>query len=688
MKKTKKFKIYLLAGLILVLLGTFAIALKTGKINFRADTIVVDHSNDYTAEVKDIPAELGGRKELWVWDKRPELGMGMHGISDQKSLDMTKALGIKMVRNTMYWNEMEPETPGQLDTEYLQKWDDIVATAQANNIELEVVVHTWAQQTDVDYAHKEQAYQRFANFMAQMATRYPSIHYWELFNEMDVGWTDLFGLNAGISKIEQGKKYAQMLKIAYPAIKQANPNAIILTGGMDGTNDFPDGIYQGGGKDYFDIFNIHTYGVSIVNSSVPRGERIRQIMNNNGDQSKPLWDTEFGIDAGNIQLAWGYPRGWNVGDESTKDDPPECDWHSYEKNPDGKIKYDGDGFDYAQCTQWKDVIDANNQSKLYQKMLPYQFTDGNGTPCKDSISGNTCPGAILPEGMTINDYGFGITRINTTTLLPRPTYNWLKAAQINSAINSSPTITSDVIVPGTSGLEPKGYEFRYSGNNLIIKNVKINSALPTKISLIESAPPTPPPVETTTYLNLSPLNFSTSWNMVSFPDTSGEVNNDVLGLVTSNGFKIRSYNGSSNSYQKGDITPLVLTPGKGYWLYTDGPNKVSALEYPLTQTSSTNINVTKGWNLLGNPYQSDLPLSNLKVKYKDGSTRSYQDAIDRKEVSGYAWSWEASSKQYNFIAINPNNYKTDAHKQTVINSYRGFWMIVKSDQVSAIILNR
>jgi hypothetical protein len=160
--------------------------------------------------------------------------------------------------------------------------------------------------------------------------------------------------------------------------------------------------------------------------------------------------------------------------------------------------------------------------------------------------------------------------------------------------------------------------------------------------------------------------------------------NTVFSSVLNN-FKLRSYNGGTNSYAKTDIS---LTPGAGYWLKVDSTNNINGIKYPLNQTNSTTISTTKGWNLLGNPYQSDLPLSNLQVKYKDGTTRSYQDAVNRKDVAGYTWSYDASSKSYTLISTNPDKYKTTAPKSTVIKPFRGFWMIMKSGQVSGIMFHR
>lgn len=186
-------------------------------------------------------------------------------------------------------------------------------------------------------------------------------------------------------------------------------------------------------------------------------------------------------------------------------------------------------------------------------------------------------------------------------------------------------------------------------------------------------------------LYLSPAVFSTGWNMISFPDLSAAITSNTLLPEI---YKTRSYDGASNSYIKGENSDITLTPGAGYWIRADDPNSVAGRRYNLNQISSTEINTTFGWNLLGNPYQTNLPLSQLAVRYQNGSTGSYADAINQKKVSGYGWSWEASASQYYFIAINPNNYSTSATKQTYINPFRGFWMIVKSSDVKSIIINR
>ena len=341
--------------------------------------------------------------ELVVWDSRPELGIGSHGLSPEHA-DLVRELGVRLVRVTLYWGLVEGAREGDYNQERLGQFDQIVETAKAKGLSLLVVCHAPPNPLDT-FERKEEAYARYARFMAAMARRYPSVRYWELFNEMDVAFTKIFGATRDdVPMRERGRLYAAMLKLAYPAIKEANPQAWVLSGGMTDWREFPEGIYEGGGKDVFDIMNLHTYGVPIVNSFVDRGLILREVMKAHGDHDKPLWNTEFGIDAGNVVGAWGYPHDRK---------PPQND---------------GETFDSEHLKQWRACIEWNAEHRLYQKVLPYQLHARN----ERNDDGKIAERARLPEELTIDDYGFGLLRRDGRA--PRPTYQWLLETQVNAAI--------------------------------------------------------------------------------------------------------------------------------------------------------------------------------------------------------------------------------------------------------------
>jgi hypothetical protein len=94
----------------------------------------------------------------------------------------------------------------------------------------------------------------------------PQVIYFEMYNEPDMGLVaseERWG--------NYGDKYAAMLKAVYPAIKQVNPDAKVVFGGIayDNFSDatwagpfvrkFLDDVLKNGGGAYFDIMNYHFY---------------------------------------------------------------------------------------------------------------------------------------------------------------------------------------------------------------------------------------------------------------------------------------------------------------------------------------------------------------------------------------------------------------------------------------------
>jgi hypothetical protein len=379
--------------------------------------------------------------DLMIWDKRVELGMGSHSI-DEHSLQMIKGLGIRLVRYTMYWDSIEA------GREKLSAWDEDIARCERMGMHLVIVVHRGPP--ELTFANREDGYRRFAKFVGKMAARYQYVRYWELWNEMDVDFTDLFGaFQKDVPMRQRGKHYAEMLKLAYTAIKRANPNAFVLTGGMSDCREFPIGIYEGGGKDYFDIMNIRTYGVPIVWAFIGRGLTIREVMEEYGDADKPLWNTEFGIDAGNITRAWGVPD----------------------------VQDHGKYIEDTMIAQWRDCLDAARRYRLYQKVLPYQFhAESGGLP--DEVKAKL----HLPQGYTIDDCGYGIVRRDGRT--PRPIYDWLQRLNFNRALLAYPKKVLDVEAAPQSGLRPA--EARYVdhlGEYLTLKGLELDSLYPTVVRM-------------------------------------------------------------------------------------------------------------------------------------------------------------------------------------------------------------
>jgi hypothetical protein len=158
------------------------------------------------------------------------------------------------------------------------------------------------------------------------------VHAYEVWNEPNllVEWTD-FPIS--------GTAYVNMLSLAYPAIKAADGNAIVVSAGLAPASDViaPDGtilsvddrqylreMYAAGVASYADVIGIHPYGAGNPPDATFFGNpgaapshndhesfffqdnvnAYRIIQGEYGD-GRPLWATEF-----------GWPTGQNIGVKS------------------------------------------------------------------------------------------------------------------------------------------------------------------------------------------------------------------------------------------------------------------------------------------------------------------------------------------------------------------------------------
>ncbi|NJO84913.1 MAG: hypothetical protein HC828_20555 [Blastochloris sp.] len=134
--------------------------------------------------------------------------------------------------------------------------------------------------------------------------RYPQIQYWEVWNEPanPIYWNQ--------PKDQAAASYTALLKAVSQAIREANPQAQIISGGIVPTNaDFLRGIHANGGWNTFDIVGIHPY----VDPYTPEfgqigagGDvsKIQMLVEQFG--SKPIWATEYGWSTGHAdRLAGG-----------------------------------------------------------------------------------------------------------------------------------------------------------------------------------------------------------------------------------------------------------------------------------------------------------------------------------------------------------------------------------------------
>jgi hypothetical protein len=228
----------------------------------------------------------------------PVLGIAMEAYADPLGLQEALSLRPQFVRRwqPLSWEAVE-RVEGQYDWSQLTALEAELAMAYTMNFEPIIEIQyspIWAR-TVPGYscsAIRTDKFEKFADFMEQVVLRYGSsspygVRYWQLGNEPDVapdetGGNNIFGCWGDPNDpYFGGGHYAEMLKVVYPRIKAADPEARVLIGGLLLQCDpetmtvpqtcanqqrwlsgkFLEGILKAGGGDYFDVADIHSYAV-------------------------------------------------------------------------------------------------------------------------------------------------------------------------------------------------------------------------------------------------------------------------------------------------------------------------------------------------------------------------------------------------------------------------------------------
>jgi polysaccharide biosynthesis protein PslG len=223
--------------------------------------------------------------------------------------DLMKEMGVGFVRMDFLWDDIEP-TPGKFD---FTKYDQIVEILDDRGIKILGLLSynaVWA----AEYWNSAPDPELFTDYSRAVVNHYKDrIKYWEIWNEPDDPqyWRDQ----------DRMKGYTELLKTVYPALKEVDPTCVILMGGIVRKLPFSlQHIYRNGGRDYFDVVNIHPF----VNPTKPNPLKqlrtlyngIRRAMERNDDIDKPIWFTEIGC-PGMARSIRGF--GWWMGESPSEE---------------------------------------------------------------------------------------------------------------------------------------------------------------------------------------------------------------------------------------------------------------------------------------------------------------------------------------------------------------------------------
>jgi hypothetical protein len=237
-----------------------------------------------------------------MWDK--EIQDASPQVYDEQFAKMATH-GVETVRVIFSWN-LAQEVQGQTTFKYT---DPMVEFASRHGIDpLPIVTYAppWARVEPNELGSAPSNYQAYAEFLKLVIARYGPdgqfwqekpdvpyrpVRYWQIWNEPGVQYQ--WSPQAGWPE-----RYGELLRLAYPTVKQADPGAkVVLAGLANASWEEMDALYDRGGvKGSFDVAAVHYYA-RITSQFYDIARRLRASLNAHGDRRMPIWWTEAGASA-------------------------------------------------------------------------------------------------------------------------------------------------------------------------------------------------------------------------------------------------------------------------------------------------------------------------------------------------------------------------------------------------------
>jgi hypothetical protein len=268
---------------------------------------------------KKAPKPKPGRSDTLAPSAvRAEPGLALGGAIQNESsavltreFDVIGATGARWIRMDINWDLIQREGPSAYNW---SPFDRVVASAQARGLNiLATILYTppWARPSGTNGSTPPADLNSYAAFAAAVVHRYAplGIHAYEIWNEPNNSrfW----------APHADAARYTELLRLASSAIRTADPQALIVTGGTSPALDqggnvapvtFLKQIYAHGGKGSFDAVGHHPYTTPGRPGETQAwnawfqmtGARtsLRSVMAHNGDANKQVWATEFGAPTG------------------------------------------------------------------------------------------------------------------------------------------------------------------------------------------------------------------------------------------------------------------------------------------------------------------------------------------------------------------------------------------------------
>ncbi len=238
---------------------------------------------------------LAGMAEAASPDETPfvvGVGRSIHdsdGVTQAGVASALDWLGVGSVRLDAPWKSIET-APGRYA---IPRWlDEAVDTARARRIEPLLILAYGHPRFGGDKPRTQEAIAAFSRYAAFVVAHFKGrVRLYDLWNEWDA--------HTGGTTEGSADDYVALARVAYPAIKAANADAVVLSGGISSL-----GLGEGwverfvalGGLSVVDGVSVHPYNFDRADASTPEAaiatlERVRAAL---GAAPKPIYVTEMG----------------------------------------------------------------------------------------------------------------------------------------------------------------------------------------------------------------------------------------------------------------------------------------------------------------------------------------------------------------------------------------------------------
>jgi hypothetical protein len=240
--------------------------------------------------------DVGSQQPSIAWESPAQMNA---------DLDAMAAAGMTWVRADFYWSAIELQR-GRFSWAATDTFVRAATSRGLRVLALADYTPSWARSGPTD-KYPPTNPNDYATFVQAAAQRYApmGVHAWEIWNEPNnaMFWAPRADAAA----------YTTMLRLAGAAIKQADPSATVVTGGLSPASDngrdvspftFLASIYAHGGRTSFDAVGYHPYSYpyapmyAAVWNTFYRTPDVHALMAANGDGAKQVWGTEVGFATG------------------------------------------------------------------------------------------------------------------------------------------------------------------------------------------------------------------------------------------------------------------------------------------------------------------------------------------------------------------------------------------------------